>query len=198
MNEHQNNGDGYSYIKKVWITTGIVAFTAILLLLLEATFNVFLLIFAGILIAVFFRGFSGLIQRKTRWNEKVCVGISIIGSLTIVVGFFWLIGAQVQTQIAELAETLPKTVETVKNRLEGTPLGNEIIDRATSEESIKNVQAFAGGFFRSTFGVFGDLYVLLFIGIFLTVAPQMYINGMVDLIPIKGQGKAIRIFQELG
>lgn len=198
MSDPKIKGDAYSYIQKVWITTGIVAFAAVSLLLLEATFNVFLLIFAGILIAVFFRGFSGLIQRKTRWNEKICVGISIAGSLALIVGFFWLIGAQVQTQVTELTETLPKTIETVRNRLEGTPLGNEIIDRATSDESIKNVQAFAGGFFRSTFGVFGDLYVLLFIGIFLTVSPRTYINGMVELVPIKGQDKARRIFQNLG
>lgn len=198
MSNEENKGKAYSYIRKVWITTGIVAFTAVSLLLLEATFNVFLLIFAGILIAVFFRGLSGLIQRKTAWNEKVCVGISIVGSLALVVGFFWLIGAQIQTQVAELTETLPKTIENVRNRLEGTPIGDKIIDRAASDESIKSIQAFAGGFFRSTFGVFGDLYVLLFIGIFLTVAPATYIDGVVELVPIKGQQKAKSIFKELG
>src|SRR5690606_20433743 len=177
MKEAETEAKTYSYIKKVWIATGIVSLTAVSLLLLEATFNVFLLIFAGILIAVFFRGLSGLIQRKTAWNEKGCVGISIVGSLALVVGFFWLIGAQIQTQVAELTETLPKTIENVRNRLEGTPIGDKIIDRAASDESIKSIQAFAGGFFRSTFGVFGDLYVLLFIGIFLTVAPATYIDG---------------------
>src|SRR5690606_15710266 len=198
MKEDENEAKTYSYIKKVWITNGIVSLTAVSLLLLEATFNVFLLIFAGILIAVFFRGLSGLIQRKTAWNEKVCVGISIAGSLALVVGFFWLIGAQIQTQIAELAETLPKTIENAKSRLEGTPIGDRIIDRAASDESIKSVQQFAGGFFRSTFGVFGDLYVLFFVGIFLTLAPATYINGVVELVPTKGQKKARRIFQELG
>lgn len=198
MSDSENKKDAYSYTQKVWITTGIVAFAAVSLLLLEATFNVFLLIFAGILIAVFLRGFSGLIQRKTGWNEMVCVVISIAGSLTLIVGFFWLIGAQIQKQVAELAETLPKTIETAKSRLEGTPIGDKIIDRVASDESIKEVQAFMGGFFRSTFGVFGDLYVLLFIGVFLTVAPRTYINGIVKLVPIKDQGKAKRIFQELG
>jgi len=198
MNDNKTKEDPYTYIQKVWITTGIVALVTILLLLLEATFNVFLLIFAGILISVFFRGLSGLIERKTGWNEKACVGISIAGSLALIVGFFWLIGAQVQTQVTELAETLPKTIETVKNRMEGTSVGDEIIERATSEESIKNVQAFAGGFFRSTFGVFGDLYIVLFIGIFLTIAPRIYINGMVELVPIRGQNKAKHIIQNLG
>lgn len=198
MSEQDNKREDYSFTKKVWVTTGIVAFVVVSLLLLEATFNVFLLIFAGILISVFFRGLTGFIVRHTGWNEKLSVGISIVSSLALVVGFFWLIGAQIQTQIAELIEVLPKTIENAKTRLEGTAVGDKIIDRVASDESIKDVQAFAGGFFRSTFGVFGDLYVLLFIGIFLTVSPRIYEDGVVDLIPKKGQLRAKRIFSELG
>ncbi len=204
LNEHQPNKEhpdkktGYSFTKKVWVTTGIVAFTAVMLLLLESTFNVFLLIFAGILIAVFFRGWTGVIQRLTGWHEKLCVALAIISSLALVVGFFWLIGAQIQKQVVELVDILPRTIESVRDRLEGTPVGDRILDRVASEQSVKDLQGFAGGFFRSTFGVFGDLYVVLFIGIFLTVAPGTYINGFVDLIPAKGQEKTKDIFRELG
>ena len=198
MNDHQNKEESYSYIKKVWMTTGIVAFTVVSLLLLEATFNVFLLIFAGILIAVFFRGLTGFIQRYTGWHEKLCVGIAVISSLTVIIGFFWLIGAQIQKQVAELIEVLPRTIESARSRLEGTPVGDKIIDRVASDQSVKDLQTFAEGFFRSTFGVFGDLYVVLFIGIFLTVAPATYVDGVVELIPTKRQEKAKRIFRELG
>lgn len=198
MRDDDNNGKEHSYIGKVWSTVGIVALVVVLLLILEATFSVFLLIFAGSLIAVFFRGLSGLIQRKTKWNEKVCVGISILGSLALIVGFFWLIGAQIQAQVAELSETLPKTIDNARNQLEGSAFGDEIIEKATSEESANKFQQFAGGFFRSTFGVFGDLYVVLFIGIFLTVAPDTYVNGIVELVPERGQDKAKSIFSGLG
>lgn len=198
MRDDDKNRNEHSYTNKVWITVGIAALTAVLLLILKATFSVFLLIFAGILIAVFFRGLSGLIQRKTKWNEKVCVGISILGSLALIVGFFWLIGSQIQAQVAELSETLPKTIDNARNQLEGSTIGDKLIERATSEESAKKFQQFAGGFFRSTFGVFGDLYVVLFIGIFLTVAPGTYVSGIVELVPERGQDKAKSIFSLLG
>jgi predicted PurR-regulated permease PerM len=59
-------------------------------------------------------------------------------------------------------------------------------------------QAFAGEFFQSTFGVFGDVYVILFIGIFFTISPNTYTKGMVALIPPRGQEKADQVIDKLG
>ncbi|CDF78631.1 conserved hypothetical membrane protein (UPF0118) [Formosa agariphila KMM 3901] len=176
-----------SFQKKVWIVVGILAFSIITILLLKATFRVFLLILAGALIAIFFRGLSSFIQKKTKWKEGICVAISIISTFLIVIGLFWLIGAKVQDQMAELVETLPKTVENAKAKLNESSIGRNIVDNFSSVDSIEKAQGFAGQFFQSTFGFFGDLYVVLFIGIFFTISPKIYINGLVQLIPIKGQ-----------
>lgn len=186
-----------SFQKKVWITTAIITFTISALLLFKATFNVFLLILAGTLIAIFFRGLSDFIQRKTKWKENVCVAISILGTLFIVAGLFWLIGAKVQTQMTDLMETLPKTIENVKTQMNNSIVGEKIIDKLSSKNSTDKVQVFAGQFFQSTFGVFGDIYVILFIAIFFTVAPQTYIKGIVQLIPLKGQDKANDVLDKL-
>lgn len=186
-----------SFQKKVWITTAIITFTISALLLFKATFNVFLLILAGTLIAIFFRGLSDFIQRKTKWKENVCVAISILGTLFIVAGLFWLIGAKVQTQMTDLMETLPKTIENVKTQMNNSIVGEKIIDKLSSKNSTDKVQVFAGQFFQSTFGVFGDIYVILFIAIFFTVAPQTYIKGILQLIPLKGQDKANDVLDKL-
>lgn len=168
------------------------------MLIFKTTFSVFLLVLAGSLIAVFFRGLSGLIQRKTKWSEKLCVAISIIGTLAILAGMFLLIGAKVQAQVAALIETLPQTIENAKAQLKDYAIGSEIINKASSADTMKKAQGFAGKFFSSTFGVFGDVYVILFIGIFLTVAPQKYIIGVIQLVPKKGQKKARAVSNKLG
>src|SRR5688572_23324757 len=100
-----------AFVKKVWIVAGIVALVWLLLLFLQETFNVMLLILAGALIAIFFRGFANLIQRNTKLKHGPSLSISIIGTILIVIGIFWLIGAEVQSQITELSDTLPKTVQ---------------------------------------------------------------------------------------
>ncbi len=105
----EDNSNELSYQKKVWIKGGIYALIVILILLFKATFSVFLLILAGALIAIFFRGLSGLICRATKWKEGVCLAISVISTLLIVIGLFWLIGAKVQNQIAELSDCYDTT-----------------------------------------------------------------------------------------
>jgi predicted PurR-regulated permease PerM len=194
----KNSENKLSFQNKVWVATGIIALVTIVLLLLKVTISVFLLVLAGTLIAIFFRGLSNLIQRKTKWKEGLCVAISIIGTLLIVAGLFWLIGAKMQEQMAELMETLPKTIDNAKEKLNSSSIGEKIADTLFSKDSMDKAQAFAGEFFQSTFGVFGDVYVILFIGIFFTISPNTYTKGMVALIPPRGQEKADQVIDKLG
>lgn len=178
------------FLNKVWITVGIVALTVVVLWILKAIFSVLLLVLAGVLIALFFRGLSGIIQRKTHWKEKVCLAISMIGTLLLVAGLFWLIGAKVQQQSVELMETLPSTVESAKEKVSQSEVGQKIIEKMSSQKSMEKAQGLAGKFFSTTFGVFGDVYVILFIGIFFTISPTPYVEGMMALVPPKGRKKA--------
>ena len=187
-----------SYSKKVWIKGGIYALIIVALLLFKATFGVFLLILAGALIAVFFRGLSSLICRKTKWKQGACLTISIVGTLLLAVGFIWLIGSKVQDQAAQLTDTLPETIENAKAQLNQSPLGKKIVEKASSPSSIKKAQGLVSTLFRSTFGVFGDLYVVLFLGIFFTVSPGVYIKGIVQLVPTRGQRKCSDLLNKLG
>ncbi len=127
MSDLNDNNNEFSYTTKIWINVSILALTVVVLLILKATFSVFLLIFAGILIAVFFRGLSGLLHRKTKWNEKVCFSLAILITLALTAGFFWLVGAKIQMQVAELSDTLPKTIENARAQLAKTPIGKKYL-----------------------------------------------------------------------
>jgi predicted PurR-regulated permease PerM len=63
---------------------------------------------------------------------------------------------------------------------------------------MEKAQGFAGSFFKSTFGVLGDVYVVLFIGLFFSISPGVYTNGIVQLVPPKGQEKAREVLDRLG
>ena len=193
----KNNEDGLSYQKKIWIKGGIYALIVIIILLFKATFSIFILILAGALIAIFFQGLSGLICRKTKWKQGVCLGIAVVGILLLTTGLIWLMGAKIQTQIAELSDTLPATIENAKSQLSQNSLGKKLVEKANAPETMDKVKALAATFFKTTFGVFGDIYVVLFLGIFFTVSPEVYKKGMVKLIPGKGQNKGEDILNKL-
>lgn len=184
--------------RKVWTVTGIVALVLILLWITKAIFNVLLLLFAGSLIAIFFVGLAGLIQRKFGLKEGLALTLSIILSLLLLLGFFWLSGNAISQQMSDLKETLPSAVENVKTKLSQSALGRRVLETASSKDVSGQATSVIQTFFKSTFGVLGDIYVVLFLGIFFTVSPRSYINGVVKLVPPSGKQKANDVVTKLG
>lgn len=192
MVEADKNPQGSSngFKKKVWIAAAIVALFVVVLLILKAIFNVLLLVLAGILIAIFFRALSDLIQRNVHLPQWASLTVSILGTLALIVAFFWFAGYEIQQQINQLSKTLPQTIDNFKNRLSQNPIGQQIIERTSSAQSMQKASAVMQTFFRTTFGVLGDVYVILFIGIFFTVSPGIYAQGFLQLMPPKAKPKA--------
>lgn len=186
-----------NFQKKVWTASAIVALFIILLWLIKVTFNVFLLILAGALIALYFRGLSGLIHRKTKMNNKLSLIIAILGSLLLVVSFFWFAGNKIQQQVAELTKTLPQTIDHFKTQLNNSALGQQVMDRFSSQNMSK-ASTVVQTFFKSTFGVLGDMYVVLFLGIFFTASPKTYVDGFIKLMPAKAKEETEDVINKVG
>lgn len=187
----------YSFPQKVWIAGGIISLIVVLLLLIKSVFSVLLLLFAAVLIAVFFRGLAGLIQRKTKWNPTVCLILAIVGALLILFSLFWLIGSRVQSQFDELSEQLPEYVQNAKAQLDNSVVGRRIVEKISDPETGRKVEQFASTFFSSTFGILGDVYIVLFLGIFFTSSPQTYIGGIVQLVPVPARNRARDVIEKL-
>ncbi len=190
-------GPEKNFEKRVWIAASIVALFVILLWIIKVTFNVFLLILAAALIALFFRGLSGLIHRKTKISDKLSLAIAIIGSLLLMALFFWFAGNRVQQQVAELTKTLPQTIDHFKSQLNQSALGQQVVEKISSQNMGKASPAIQS-FFKSTFGVLGDIYVVLFLGIFLTVSPKTYVDGFIKLIPTNAKAKTKEVINNVG
>ncbi len=93
---------------------------------------------------------------------------------------------------------MPATLDKAKDYLNQSAAGRKIVDKATSPESMKKAEVIIQTFFKSTFGVFGDIYVVLVVGIIFIVSPKTYVAGMVELVPKKGQNKAHAVLEKLG
>lgn len=194
----ENNNTIKNFQQKVWTACAIAALFVVVIWLFKATFNVLLLILAGILIAAYFRGLSGLIHRNIKLPENASLAISVIGSIVLLGLFFWLAGAKISEQANEMSDTLPATINTFKSQLRQNPLGQKALDYISSRHATQKETTVVRQFFRSTFGALGDIYVVLFIGIFFTVSPKTYVNGFLKLIPPKAKPQAHDILNHLG
>lgn len=186
------------FASRVWIVTGIVSLTVVLLWLLKTIFSVLLLVLAGSLIALFFHALAGWIERKTGWSSKVSLLISTIGTFLLIIAVCWLIGAKVQAQIAQLSDTLPVTIDKTRSYIESSLVGKKVIDHLSSSDNIGKARGIAGSLFSTTFGLLGDLYVVIFLALFFTVSPKLYTKGFIRLLPDKGREKGRIILGTIG
>jgi len=175
-------GSELSFSHKVWIVIGILALSVCLILILRVAFNVLLMVLAGSLIAVFFHGLGDIIQRRTRFNRRVCMLIAVFGIFLMVGLLFWFMGSTIQAQIEALSDDFPRIVSNAEANLRKTALGEKILKNVSGYDSSKLLTT-AQSFFSTSFGVIGNLYIILFMGIFFTVNPSTYKNGILKLMP---------------
>src|SRR5690625_1829032 len=180
---------------------GIVSLFALGGFLLVSGFNILLLILAGALIAIYFRGLGLWLAEKTKWRESVSAIIVIVGTVLILAVLFWLLGGQIQEQLSILSERLPEAIHKTEERISGNEWGEKLIQftrQETEKLDTKKILDTALGFFKSTFGILGNIYIILYLGIFFTATPYLYKRGVISLIPTKGKEKANEVMNRLG
>ena len=177
-----NKRDESTYITKVWQTMGIVALLVSAILIARVAFNVLLMILAGTLIATYFHGLGDMIERRTGLKRKWAMIISVVSTFVIIGLLFWFMGTKIQQQVNQLSESLPGTVHNLKAKLSENDLGRKLlqnIDQSGDGKMMTTVQSF----FSTSFGVLGDIYIILFLGIFFTTNPSLYKDGVMLLVP---------------
>ncbi|MES2809519.1 MAG: AI-2E family transporter [Bacteroidota bacterium] len=184
--------DEPSYITKVWQTVGIVALLVVTILVIRVAFDILLLVLAGALMSVYFHGLGDAIQRRTKLGRKPAMAISVIVTVVFLGAIFWFMGSELQVQVAELSNTLPHTIATAQAKLGRSAVGQKILQGISGFNTEKLMNTIPG-FFSTTFGVLGDMYIILFLGIFFTTNPSLYKDGILLLVPRskKGLGSCI-------
>ena len=187
-----------TYSKKVWIAGGILALIVVVLLLFKTLFSLLLLVFAGILIAIFFHGFAGLLRRYLHLPHTASVIISVLFNLLLLIGFFWFVGNRLSQQISQLSDTLPSTIQNAKDKLSQSAIGNKVLDFLQQSGNSDKTKQVLKSFFSSSFGVISDLYIVLLLAMFFTASPSIYKRGIVHLLPPKAKDKGDELLKKLG
>lgn len=174
-------------IKNASAIAGLIILAILVLLLIGTAINIFLMILAGALIAIFFRAIGDLIHKKLQISKGVSLFISVVLILGILVGLYFLLAPRVNKQFEELSKTAPKGIEQIKGELQDTRVGSFILEQipGSGDKQIDNqkVQKRVTNFLSTTFGVLGDLYIIIFFGLFFMATPKLYVSGIVALFP---------------
>lgn len=182
------------------MVVGVAAALGGVLLWLAA--DTLLLIFAGILFAVFLSGLTELVSRYTRLPRGWALAVV---SLVLIILFAlagWLMAARLAEQAQQFSEELPRAIKHLRERLDAYPWGKwlaaELKDiRLSAEERESALSKAATAASAALEGVTGAV-VILFIGLFVAADPELYKRGLVRLAPIARRPRARQVVDGMG
>lgn len=151
----------------------VVAIVAAVFLIL--TPDVFLLAFAGMLLAILLNGGGHWIGSKLGIADEWGIGLFILGILVFLAAFGVLIAPAVAEQIDALAERLPDAFEKVQQRIEESAWGSFLLERINPDILVSaEGRSAAASALTSTFGALGNIVIILFIGLYGAINPGLY------------------------
>jgi predicted PurR-regulated permease PerM len=197
LSENNTTKINSSFEKRIWVAAAIISFIVIFLFLFKALFSVLLLILAGVLIALYFYGVAGIFQRNFKWSSKLSIIISVLLNVILIVALVWFVGARIQQQTSQLADTLPATIQNAKEQISQSSLGRKLLEQFNSSGDSTKTLSIVKRFFSSSFGILSDLYIVLLLASFFIASPSVYKKGIVKLLPIKAKEKGADVINKL-
>lgn len=192
------------FTERVLTIIGIVSACLLVILLIYSAFDIFMLAFAAILLAVFLRGLADLVNEYLHISEgKAVLVVSLV--LIIVLGIsVALLAPSVAEQFAHLREELPRSAENLSRYISQYSWGRAIIEQMPSAADIESkisTMSFlssVGGFFSTTAGMIANFLIAILLALYLAAEPKIYINGLSKLFPVDSRPRFFQVTDEIG
>lgn len=187
---------------KLSLTLKSVALVSITLLLLWQASDIFLLIFAGLLLAVFLHSLSDPLAHHSKLGPKAALAVVILALIGIGVLFSSFVLPQITDQFQQLSERLPQSFERIRQAATQQFWLRRLFGEIPSWQSLfpQNLQILSRlqGVLSSTMGVLAGIAIFLFVGLYMSVDPQLYKKGLVRLAPVPRRERMSEVMDHVG
>ena len=188
---------------RVLIAAGIVLALGAGAALLIYAADVFLIAFAGVLIANILRAPSEWLSEKTGIGTNWYVG-AVTLALIVVLGLgAWVAAPRIIGQFDELTESLTQALSAVQKWIEarlGIDIGEDFFPK-TGDGAPPIIPMILGrvtGVISGTLGAVANIVVILALGFYLALHSRLYFEGFVRLFPINARPRVAEIGEEVG
>ncbi|HXG84745.1 MAG TPA: AI-2E family transporter [Pyrinomonadaceae bacterium] len=189
-----------TFARKITVALGIfAAFAALAIVLWQGT-EVFLLIFAGLLLAIFLRSLSDFLSEHTPLSDKWALTIVLLGIVAAITLGFWFLSDSVERQFVELSENLPAAFEQLRGQIARYPLGRRVVEQIPPPSQIilggggrANVFARVTGIFSTALDAAVNVLIVLITAVYFAFNPKLYREGTVNLVPKAHEKRAREI-----
>lgn len=190
------------FTRRVAVAVGFTALVVVLLLFVWMLAQVLLLLFAGLLLAVFLNGMARRIQAHTPLTYGWALAATCMGLVAVWGVIGWLLAPAVVTQLSELTDTLPQSIERLHQELGDTRWGGFLLEQLPAPEQIvsgrQGIWTQVTGAVSMVVGMLANALVILVTGLFLAANPAQYRRGLVRLVPMSRRNRADEVLGSVG
>ena len=190
-----HHGSRFSTVQRVALAIVVAAFVWVALDLL-------LLLFVGVLLAVFLHTLASALARGTGLSERwslLAVTVLLFGGMVLA---GWLFAPRLAEQVRQLAETLPQSIARLTEYVRQTTFGAWALEQlgvgSGGDAQQQKIVERATGAARKLVDVAVALAIVLFTGLYLASAPRPYVRGMLRLMPIGRRRRAAEVLFAAG
>jgi predicted PurR-regulated permease PerM len=173
-----------SFERRVFRASVIVLATAAAAYVLWALIDVLLLLFACALVALILLTVTNALRRRTGLPFGIALALTTLGLLVLLVGAFTFFGATLQGEFAEISQRLPIAWTELQARLQSSPAGAALVERA--QRLVPSGQVLVSGATKVLTAVGGGisgLAIVLVGGLYLAAQPRLYSGGLLRMVP---------------
>jgi predicted PurR-regulated permease PerM len=147
----------------------------------------FLLIFAGVLLAILFRTAAGRLSGWTTLPFRWCIAIVLIATACLVVGGVWVFGSKIVAEADALLSKLSDALEVLREHVQQYQNLWRVVSQTSLDLKQPTESLFYGGI-KTT----ASLALALFVGAYVSIDPRTYIDGFLKFFSQRRQ-RQVRI-----
>jgi predicted PurR-regulated permease PerM len=173
----------------------VVVSVLVVLIFIWFAADLFMLVFAAILVSILLRTLTDFVTRKTGMGQGFALILVSLGLVALIAITAWLVTGRIGTQVAQLRLQLPEAVryvrgylgqyESVRNVLDNLPTLNDWLARRGG-----TVVSQLTGLASTTAGVVLNILIVGILGIYLASQPDLYSRGLKHLLPLSYRERA--------
>jgi predicted PurR-regulated permease PerM len=189
------------FTRRVWIVISVILGTCVVLSLLWIGADVFLLLFAGILLAIFLRSLSDWVCAHTPLGRTGSLAVVVAVLLAGLAGAGFLMAGPISEQMDQLSVQIPAAIRKVKQGLDQYPWGKRLVEAADPAALLpqaRNLMGEARGIFSTTLAIITGFFLILFLGLYLALNAELYLGGFLKLLPLDRRPRTREVLMEVG
>lgn len=190
------------FARRVLLGVGIFALVGVSILLAEQAITVLLLVFAGLVVAVYLRGLADLLEDHTPLGPRISLVLVLLLHLLLTVLLVVYAVPVLEDRASKVAEKMPEAIDRLETELELSGWGRALLSNMPEPGEMMRP---SGDWLSRITGMFSagltflvNMLVIGFIGVYVASEPKTYRSGLLRLIPPGRRERAGEVLTEMG